>query len=419
MLQDREVNIDEFIKITAGGIKIADYDQVQSALIKRYKEIYGSDIDLANTTADGVFVNDLALIINNILQSYKVLYSNLDVNTASGVYLDSLCRLSNVTRKTATQSTAYLRITTTATATLTSGTKFVDYTGNEWTYRGPSVTIYEDASEATQILVTCDTYGAIEAPAGSIYQTVEATYFEVEQYADASVGREDESDSELRARRAQSTGAQGTTVLESLVGALLDIDGIEDVQIINNNTDDDQTAADTSTVKKHSIYVILRQAPNLEISSETIGNTIYNKLTPGIDTNAFTGDSGNGIDQSYTAVLDENITWLNQVVHWKKAVPIHPNCSVTITPLTFYADSTTTAIGTAVKNYLNSVKLSNLPTSNDMIVAAMFADPTFKGAPTYVVKSVVAPTLTNPNTYYNYTKATTSTSGNDIVITFS
>jgi hypothetical protein len=98
MLQDREVPIDQFIKITAGGIVIADYDQVQSALVKRYKEIYGSDIDLANTTADGVFVNDLALIINNILQSFKTLYSNLDVNTASGVYLDSLCRLSNITR---------------------------------------------------------------------------------------------------------------------------------------------------------------------------------------------------------------------------------------------------------------------------------------------------------------------------------
>ena len=67
MIQNREINIDELLKITAGGIKIADYDQILAALVKRYKEVYGSDIDLANTTADGVFVNDLALMINNIL----------------------------------------------------------------------------------------------------------------------------------------------------------------------------------------------------------------------------------------------------------------------------------------------------------------------------------------------------------------
>ena len=418
MLQNRDVNIDEFIKITAGGIKIADYDQVQAALISRYKDVYGQDIDLANTTADGVFVNDLALIINNILQSFKVLYSNLDVNTASGVYLDSLCRLSNVTRKSATQSTAQLRITATQDSSLDSGTIFVDTTGNEWIYKGQSLTILASATEATQIVVSCTTYGAIEAPKGSIYQTLEASYLNVVQDTDAAVGREDESDSELRARRAQSTGATGTTVLESLVGALLDIDGIEDVQVINNNTDIDSTATDTSTIKRHSVYIILRETENLAISSSTIGSVIFDKLTPGINTNQFTGNAANGTSEEYTAVLDENITWLNQKIYWKKAVPIHPTCSVTITPLTFYADSSATAVGNQVKEYLNNVKLSQLPTKNDMLITAFYADPTFKGAPTYVVKDVTVPTLANPNTYYKYTQFTTTKSGDDIVINF-
>lgn len=419
MLQERNVNIDEFIKITAGGIKIADYDQVQAAIIKRYKEVYGSDIDLANTTADGVFVNDLALIINNILQSFKVLYSNLDVNTASGVYLDRLCRLSNVTRKTATQSTAQLRITSTQDTTLLSGTAFVDTSGNSWIYKGPTLNITAN-SEAISITVTCTIYGAIEATAGSITQTLEASYLEVEQERDANVGREDETDAELRARRAQSTGAQGITVLESLVGALLDIDGIEDVQIINNNTDSDSTAQDGSTIKKHSIYVILRETEDLIIDTSVIGDVIHDKLTPGINTNEFTGNSANGESQNYIAVLDENINWLNQTIYWKKAVPIHPTCSVTITPLTFYADSTTTTIINEVKEYLNSVRLSQLPSKNDMIVTAMYADPTFKGAPTYIVKDVVAPTLTNPNTYYKYTTGSVTTQSNgDLLITFS
>lgn len=423
MLQDREVAIDQFIKITSGGVKIADYDQVQAALVKRYKEVYGSDIDLSNTTADGVFVNDLALIINNILQSFKVLYSNLDADTASGVYLDNLCRLSNVSRKLATRSTAQLRITSTENTTLNSGTIFVDRTGNEWTYEGETLEIYSASEEAVQIKVVCNTFGAVEAPSGSIYQTLESSYLEVDQVVDAVVGREDESDADLRARRAQSTGSTGTTVLESLLGALLELDGIEDVQIINNNTDDDDTAEDGTEIKAHSIYVILRQEENLEIAPSTIGQIIYNKLTPGIKTNQCTSSSAE--DGHYVSVLNENITWLNQDVYWKKPTPIHPTCSVTIKPLTFFDytteghSGTDTIVGDTVMKYLNSIKLSKTPVKNDMIVSAIYADPQFKGAATYIVESVTLPTGTNPNTYYNYTTYSMSTSQDgDITITF-
>ena len=418
MLQNRNVTIDKFIQVTAGGIKIADFDQIQNALINKYKETFGSDIDLANTTADGVFINDLSLIINNILQSYKILYANLDVDTASGVYLDSLCRLSNVSRKTATQSTAQLRISATQDTSLLSGTIFVDSTGNEWTYNGSTLTIQANA-EAVPIVVTCNTYGPIEAKKGSIYQTLEASYLTVSQDVDANVGQNDETDDELRARRAQSTGSTGTTVLESLVGALLDVDGIEDAQIINNNTDSDETAADTSTISKHTVYVIIRQTDNLDIPDSTIGELIYNKLTPGIGTSQFTGDDTNGTSQEYVAKLNENINWLNQTIYWKRAKAISPACSVTITPLDSYAgESTTTDIISDMLYYLNNVKLSQMPTKNDMIITAVYSDPKFKGLPTYIVKDVTIPTGSNPNTYFKYTTGTPTTQGNDIVISF-
>ena len=90
MVQNYEVDITDFIKITSAGVKIADYVQVRAALIKRYRSIYGSDIDVSTASADGIYITNLALIINNILQSVKTMYSNLDVNTANGVYLDHL-----------------------------------------------------------------------------------------------------------------------------------------------------------------------------------------------------------------------------------------------------------------------------------------------------------------------------------------
>ena len=84
MFTNTDVDISEFIKITSAGVQIANFPQIRAALIERYKSVYGDDIDLSTASADGVFVNDLALIINNILQTIKTVYSNLDVETASG-----------------------------------------------------------------------------------------------------------------------------------------------------------------------------------------------------------------------------------------------------------------------------------------------------------------------------------------------
>ena len=98
------MEISNFVSFTAGGLQTATFVEVREALIARYKEVYGNDIDLSTGSADGIFVNDLSLIINNILLTMQTLYSNLDVRTATGTYLDKLCALANVSIKPATYS---------------------------------------------------------------------------------------------------------------------------------------------------------------------------------------------------------------------------------------------------------------------------------------------------------------------------
>lgn len=411
MLQTRDIDIDQFISFNAGGIVVADYDQIQTALIKKYKDIYGYDIDLANTTADGIFINNLALIINNILQSFKTLYANLNVETASGSYLDSLCRLSNITRKRATQSTAQLAITAEQDTTLYNGTIFVDNTGNEWVYSGDDVNISSTATEATLINVTCTQYGPIVAEAGTITQTLEATFLNVQQNVAANVGTNDETDEELRARRDLSNGSQGVTVLESLIGALLDVDGIEDAQVINNNTGDDKTQADGTIIRAHNVYVIIRKSANINVTNEMIGTIIYNTLTPGIGTTqALTTIGG----QEYEVKPDPNIVILNQMIYWKEAIPMHPVITITITKGRDYTNEATTAIGNAALDYLNNIRLSNIVSQNDLLVSVMYADTNA----TYTVTNVdIGTNPTNANTYYKYTTFTSVTSSDNKTVT--
>ena len=124
-------DIKDFVRFDASGVNVANFTEIRSELIKRYKEAYGSDIDLSTSSADGVFVNNLSLIMNNILQTMLTLYSNLDVENASGKYLDTLCNLSNIIRKEATPSSVSLQITNVGSDTLTNIDRltFIDKSG--------------------------------------------------------------------------------------------------------------------------------------------------------------------------------------------------------------------------------------------------------------------------------------------------
>ena len=423
MLQNYDIDIQNFIKFTSSGVEIASFVQIRDALISKYKDVYGDDIDLSTGTADGVFVNNIALMINNILQTFKTYYSNLDVNTASGVYLDNLCALANIQRKPATHSNVSINVKNLDTTNdYENGSvdnyeaiSFVDKAGTEWIYDGY---LHLDPEETKSIQVVCEDLGPVEAPGDSvdgngwIYQTLEVSNLSVKQYGDANLGEEIESDSALRARRAQSSGADGTTVLDSLIGSLLEISGIRDVRIYSNNTNnplDTHTAKDGTTVDDHDVYLILRYNEGIEVDENVIGTLIYEKMTPGISS-IQTGDSTYGEQKSYNYVpeADTSLSLFSTIAYWKKAIAIHPTITVTLNIFNYFTTEEVPVIGNELINYLNSLQISKDLTEQDVLIQTSYADPLFLNKTTYTVDSVtitgaVSGTYTNPDTYYNYT----------------
>lgn len=417
MLKDRKFEIGNFVRLASAGMEVVEFVDVRDAIIKRYKEVYGSDIDLSTASADGVFVNDMALIINNILQVMKSLYSNLDVDTASGVYLDALCRLANVNRMGATKSTASIIVTSLLTTgdpvtfgdtdengNVTNQITFVDKSGTEWV---SDVSVTLGPGESAEVKVTCTESGPVDAPAGWIAQTLLVMNLKVEQTENAVRGSNEESDTELRQRRAQSSGANGVSVLESLVGALLKVTGIDDVSIYNNNTLANATAKDSTVIAPHNMYIIIRQQKGLNISDVTIGDLIYMKLTPGIKTTASTAAATNGIAKQYEFIpqmLGVTINYLNQFVYWKKAVAIKPTITAKIKPTQYFTENEFATIAQEVYNYANNIKLGDSIDADQIFIAILEADPEFKGQRTYSVSAsnVSVASTDNPDTYYEY-----------------
>lgn len=431
MLQNYEVDIQDFIKITNAGIQTATFTQIRDALIRNYKGVYGSDIDLSTSNADGVYINNLALIINNILESFKTIYSNLDVNTASGIYLDNLCALSNITRKPATYSTAVVNVKNNSNTELNlENLIFVDKAGTEWkNYESFTLGVKDSDNDNKNLIVTCSEIGAVEAPPGWIDKTLEILDIIITQEEEANIGEEIESDSDLRNRRAQSTGADGVTVLESLISALLEISGIQDVKIYNNNSGSNiqypsnlNAPKDKTNIPSHGIYVIVRKNTQEDLNSQ-IGEIIYQKLTPGISSTQST-DILTGTPKFYDYIPvgpgGSSLTLFNKKSYWKEAIGVSPEIKITIIPYENFTQDEVDVIGNNIINYLNNLPLSTNLTINKLISEAIQADPYFSGRATYGVNSVSIDDTNsdylNTDTFYNYQNISYNAIDNIIIL---
>lgn len=418
-------DIKDFVRFDASGVNVANFTEIRSEIIKRYKEAYGSDIDLSTSSADGVFVNNLSLIMNNILQTMLTLYSNLDVENASGKYLDTLCNLSNIIRKEATPSSVSLQITNVGSDTLTNIDRltFIDKSGVAWIYTTENP-LSIARNETKEISAICEQPGPTEAPVGFIAGMIQNYPLQIIQKENAIVGRDAETDDELRARRSKSLGGSSLTILESLIGSLMTISGINDVHIYNNNENKTKTAKDGTVIDSHSVYCILRLDGTVNVSDETIGSIIHSKLTPGVRTTPLNETVGNtGKARSYTFVeksYNTAIAESNQLIYWKEAVPIAPQIGIKISTYDFFTADEINTIGNRVISYLNKLPLSENLDKNKILIEAVQADPKFKGNLTYYVNSVTVDTSTyesNPDTYYHYTDISSTNVGNTYTIT--
>lgn len=437
---------DSLITITNAGFEVASYPEIREALVQRMKEIYGSDIDVSTGSADGIWIESLSLVINNILQSFLQLNANLNPDTATGIYLDVLSSLTNVIRKRATKSKASVLLLNNGAEDVTINQssdvpfQLVDKAGVTWSVTSQNVTLVgtktRDANKekyasykGESVICECDEYGAIRAEKGWIDNTMELIgNIIVTQEKAAQVGSNVESDSELRARRNSYLASNSRTVTEGLTSSLLDITGIKDCIVYSNNTNGEihTDSGDRTPIPAHSIYVVLRYDDFVSVSDSDVASIIYNKMTPGIAT---TKPSDESTAITYNMMTDVGIA---QPIYWKKAKGIAPQVVITITPNEYFASgtedtgyrnesSTNYAIATNVRDYLNGLQINEPITQINITNKVFYSDPLFKSHVTFTIKSIAVggseTDYKNSDSYYKYTNLSVTKSGNDFVIT--
>ena len=406
--------INNLFSYTNGKPNIPNMSTIINNLCDFYKSVYGSDIDLSKGNADYQYIYGIALIINNIFSMADNMYKQIMPDTAVGSFLDVLCSFSNVIRKEATKSTCVVYVKGLREGSYTYGSIIgYDRGGNEWRYYG-SINV-SNTDDPIAIIMTCvvdgdiapmpgdspeDHGGSWDNSIGDIQSASPADYI-LYQIDYPDVGTYKETDGELRSRRKYELNGKSVNVLEGLKAELMSISGVNDVYIYEGGYGN--KPLDNSDVKIAQIYVIIKYK---DVDDKTIGNIIYNKLTPGVSTAKCT-DASTGTNKTYsiTKKFGEEDIKLNY--YWKQCKPIHPTIVVTYTINKNYNENNVKDdIIKNVKNTTYNTKLGEVLSAGDIMSAVMRADKPVNGVSTFFVTTCTIDGSANyvaHDTYYEYT----------------
>lgn len=328
------------------GIHMPTYADRMDALITGYKQIFGNDVYIGEDSQDYELLSLFAKAMDDCSALMMDVYNARNPNWASGAALDALLPLAGIRRNAATYSKVSLGLTGLAGSTLAAGMLIRDAQGYSWRTDAPVT--FGSGGTAT-VDATCTEAGAILASAGTItiIETPTATWYTATNAADAIPGLDVETDASVRVRRSASVSLSGRSTIESLHAALINLDGVEHVSVLENTTD----STDENGLPAHSICALVSGGESSDIAA-----TIFRKKAPGIGT------------YGSSAVTHRDEYGRNNVVRFSRPNEVTATITISVKALAGWGGSyMQDAIREAIEAYVQSVGIGE-----SLIVSALW-----------------------------------------------
>jgi len=279
--------------------------------------IYGADINIAPNSPDGQFINIGVQMTQDMLEFVQQVYASFDPDQAVGISLDERCAINGVFRNAGTYTYTDVEVTVTQAVTLAGldtapDAPFTvsDASGNQFVLVGEHV--FGAAGTAT-LSFRAKVLGAVETVPNTITTIVTVTLgvSAVNNPAVAtSTGEAEETDYALRIRRARSVALPSKGFFDGLYGALIGIEGVTSVKLLENTTD----TTDADGIPSHSIWAIVAGG-----TDDDIAQAIYIKRNAGCGMKGAVSVNVTQVDGSIFAVefdrpIAENL-WIHVDVH--------------------------------------------------------------------------------------------------------
>ncbi len=333
------------VSIDANGISAPTYQDYFAWLQGQFRAIYGDDIYIEPDSQDGQLIGIFALACSDAAAECVQVYNALSPSTAQGAGLSRVVKINGLTRLAAAHSTADVTIAGDAGTVITNGV-IADALGNSWSLP-TSVTI--PAGGSITVTATAQKSGPISASIGALnrIRTPVAGWASVTNAAAAVPGRDVETDAALRKRQAVSVAIPSRTVLEGILGAVAQIDGVTRLKGYENDT----SSTDGNGIPGHSISVVVEGG-----DSATIAQTIAAKKTPGAGTYG-------GVSQTITDAYG-----ISRVIRFGRPTSVTVQVKVSITALTGY----TSAVGTEIKDAVTAA-INDLAIGEKVMYTRLYA----------------------------------------------
>lgn len=421
-------DINNIVTINEKGVSKLDFAEIVKVLIERYRKIYGYDIDIDPRTGDGRFLYDIANVMNTGAELIVQLYNQLNPAVASGYFLDILCSLTNVSRRSATRSQALVRISNSSVNDMKvslSSLSLTDESGNLWSVANvgsDSVTIPSHGN--VELIYQSDQTGAISTSSFTFTDSSMGSSLTL-ACESIELGRKEETDSELRYRRAD-TANYGITILQGMQGALRRVIGVEDTKVFNNSDSLEKTIVvngETQKISPYSVYVVLKSSSVNPPDRASVSNMIRSYLTAGIKTS---GDITKPGVQYYDTITSANV--IERTI-WQNISRLSPTITIELSVASgFGGQNTADLIKNEICEYFDSRAIFEPVSQTDMLQCVQGADPLYNSRSTYFVRKVTIngkTDLEDDSDYNGYffeynpslMKATISGTGNTRTIT--
>jgi uncharacterized phage protein gp47/JayE len=225
----------------------------------------------------------------------------IDPDTAQGRFLDALASLYGIRRKISEPTIVTVTIRGLNGTLIPYGVLAQDTNGNQYRHAVANGQIIGSSGEITTTFASVE-HGAIEVAAHSLNRivTVVAGWDSIDNDNAGALGRDTETDAELRTRMRDSYAINGTGYTAALRANLANLDGVIDVAVLENKTNQPRTEYGI-TIDPHSIAVCIVGG-----SDTAIAEIIYRRKDCGC------GTTGNQTieyhDDEYDATYEYQIT---------------------------------------------------------------------------------------------------------------
>jgi len=268
-------------KFTPDGIQVQTFQEIYDELAAGYRAIYGEDINLDPDSPDGQRVAIEAQLVLDA-QSFGALeYNQRDPDFALGQSLNSIIKLSGITRRPATRSQVDVSIVTDRPLTLPEDYAVEDDLGQAWT----TLNAIDIIAGETTVTLFAEDFGAVEANPTTVVNpvTVVIGVLSVTNPLAAVVGIDEETDQELRIRRNRSLETPQSSSTGRMFTALANLPNVTDVAVYENDTDD----TDADGIPAHSLWVVVEGGAVADIVETMVKNKTGGKGMVGAVTGTF------------------------------------------------------------------------------------------------------------------------------------